>query len=122
MKGKDKICGDCFLLYVFRVDSVGLNQFNLRKGGAAGKAVGVVVYVWDWILVRDVTRVKGSIVFTGPPTAVLRRHEMVGGRTRAIGSFDGAFTQHGVELDLGDGQAARRRMWHATGGTGVIRM
>jgi hypothetical protein len=75
------------------VDSVGLNQFNLGKVGAAGKAYGVVVYVWDWIFVRDVPRVKVSIVSTGPPTAVLLRHELLGGRPRAIGSFDGAFTQ-----------------------------
>jgi len=30
---------------------------------------------------------------------------MVGGRTQAIGAFGGAFPQHGVEHDLGDGQA-----------------
>ena len=69
MKEKDEICGDCCLLYIFRLDSVGLNQFNIRKVGAAVKAYGVVVYVWDWIFVRDVPRVKGSIVSTGPPTA-----------------------------------------------------
>ena len=42
---KAEICGDCCLLYVFRVDRVSLNHLNLRKGGAAGKAVGVVLYV-----------------------------------------------------------------------------
>jgi hypothetical protein len=87
MKGKDEISGDWCLLYVFRVDSVDLNQFNLRKGGSAGRAVGVVVYVWDWILVRDGSRVKGSIDSIVPPTAVVLRHEMVGGRPRAIGSL-----------------------------------
>jgi hypothetical protein len=30
--------------------------------------------------------------------------------------------QHGVEFDLGDVQAARRLMWHATGRPGVVRM
>jgi len=79
-------------------------QVNLRKGGAAGKAVGVVLYVWDWIPVRNGPSVKGSIVSTGPPTAVLR-HEMEGGRPRALGASGGAVPQHGVELGHGDGQA-----------------
>ena len=102
------MCGDCCFLDVFRVDRdlmVSSYQVDLRKGGAAGKSVGVVLDVWDWIPVRDGPSVTGSIVSTGPPTAVLLRHEMEGGRPRALGAFDGAVPQHGVELGLGDGQA-----------------
>ena len=79
-------------------------QVNLGKGGAAGKAVGVVLYVWDWIPVRGGPSFKGSVVFTVPPTAVLR-HEVEGGRPRALGASGSAVPQHGVELGLGDGQA-----------------
>jgi hypothetical protein len=79
-------------------------QVKLRKGGAAGKAVGAILYVWDWIPVRNGPSVKGSIVSTGPPTAVLR-HEMEGGRPRALGASGGAAPQHGVRLGFGDGQA-----------------
>jgi len=67
------------------------HQVNLRKGGAAGNVVVVVLYVWDWIPVQDGPGVKGSIVSTGPPTAVLSRYEMEGGRTRALGSSVGSF-------------------------------
>jgi len=80
-------------------------QVNFGKGGSAGKVVGLVlcVCVWDCIPVRDGASVKGSVVSTGPPTAVLR-HEMEGGRTWALGASDSAVPQHGVELGLGDGQ------------------
>ena len=77
-------------------------QVNLRKGGAARKAVGVVLYVWDWIPVRNGPSVKGSIVSTGPPTAVLR-HEMELGLQWVLGASGSAFPQHGVELGLGVG-------------------
>jgi hypothetical protein len=80
-------------------------QVNFGKGGAAGKAVGVVLYVWDWIPVRDGPSVKGSVVSTGPPTAVLLWHEMEGGRPWALGASGSAVPQHGVELGLGNGQA-----------------
>ena len=80
-------------------------QVNFGKGGAAGKAVGVVLYVWDWIPVRDGPSVKGSVVSTGPPTAVLLWHEMEGGRPWALGVSGSAVPQHGVELGLGNGQA-----------------
>jgi hypothetical protein len=82
---------------------VSFNQVNLQKGGSAGKAVGVVLYVWDWTLVRDGSSVKGSIVSRVPPTAVLRQ-EMGDGHPRANGASGGAVPQHGVELGLGDGQ------------------
>jgi hypothetical protein len=47
-------------------------QVNVRKSGAAGKAVGVVLYVWDWTHVRDGPRVMRTGVPTGQPTAVLQ--------------------------------------------------
>ena len=71
-------------------------QVNLGEGGAAGKAVGVVLYVWCWIPVWDGASVQGSVVSTGPATAVLLRHEMEGGRQWAFGASGGAFPQHGV--------------------------
>jgi len=80
-------------------------QVNLGKGGAAGKVVGVVLYVWDWIPVRNGASIKGSVVSTGPPTAVLLQHEMEGGRPWTLGASGSAIPQHGVELALGDGQA-----------------
>jgi len=80
-------------------------QVNLGEGGAAGKAVGVVLDVWYWIPVRDGASVQGSVVSIGPPTVVLLWHEMEGGRPWAFGSSGGAIPQHGVELGLGDGHA-----------------
>jgi hypothetical protein len=68
-------------LDILRVDRdlmVRRYQVNLGKVGVAGKAVGVVLYVWDWIPVRDGPSVKGSVVSTGSTTAVLR-YEMEGG-------------------------------------------
>jgi hypothetical protein len=90
---------------VFRVNRdmmVSSYQFNLGKGGAAGMAVGVVLYVWDWITVRDGPSVNGSVFSTGPPTAVLR-HEMELGLQWVLGASGSAFPQHGVELGLGVG-------------------
>jgi hypothetical protein len=58
------------------------------------------LYVWDWIPVRNGPSVKGSMVSTGPPTAVLR-HEMEGGRPRALGTSGGAVSSHGGEFGLG---------------------
>ena len=90
---------------VFGVDRdlmVSSYQVNLGKGGAAGKVVGVVLYVWDWIPVRDGASVKGSVVSTGPPTAILR-HEIEGQRPWALDASCSAVLQHGVELGLGDG-------------------
>jgi len=69
---------------------VSSHQVNVRRGGAAGNVVVVVLYVWDWIPVQDGPSVKGSIVSTEPPTTVLLRYEMEGGRTRALGSSVGA--------------------------------
>jgi hypothetical protein len=60
MKGKFKkaeSCGNCFLLDVYNVDRylmVSSYQVNVRKSGAAGKVLGVILYVWDWTPVREV--------------------------------------------------------------------
>jgi len=75
---------------------------NLGKGGAAGKAAGVVLYVWHCIPVRNGASVKGSVVSAGPPTAVLR-HEMEGGRPWALGASGSSVSHRGVEPGLCDG-------------------
>jgi len=80
-------------------------QVNLRKGGAAGNSMVVFLYVWDWIPLRDDQCVKGSIFSTEPATAVLIRNEIEGERPRTLGASSVAVPQHGVELDLGEGQA-----------------
>ena len=49
------------------------NDVDFRKDGAAGKAVGVVFYVWDWVAFRDGAIVQSSVGSTGPPTAVLEQ-------------------------------------------------
>ena len=97
------MCGDCSLLDILRVDRdlmVSGYQVNLGKGGAARKAVGIVLYVWDWIPVMYGLSVKGSVFSTGPPTTVLR-YEMEGGRPWALRASGSAISQHGVELGFG---------------------
>jgi len=49
-------------------------KVNFGEGGAAGKAVSVVLYVWDWLPVRDGASVESSIISTGSPTSVLLGH------------------------------------------------
>jgi hypothetical protein len=74
--------GDSCLLDVVRVDRnlmVSPHEVNFGKDGAAGKAVGVILYVWDWVPVRYSKGVECSVVSTGPPTAVLLGHETEGG-------------------------------------------
>jgi len=88
---------------------------DFRKGGAAGKAVGVVLNVRDWIPVRDGASVQGSVVSTGPPTAVLLGYEMESGEPWALGASGSAVLQHGVELGLGHSQAVRNKAAWATG-------
>jgi hypothetical protein len=64
---------------------VSSEEVNFGKVGAAGKAVGVVLYMWDQIPVRDGVSVQSSVISTGPPTAVLLGHEMEGGRPWTLG-------------------------------------
>ena len=96
-------------------------QVNLGKGGAAAKAVGVVLYVWDWIPVRDGASVKGSVVSTGPPAAVLR-HELEGGdhgpsARLEVPSYSMASNS---ALATAKRSGARRRGRQATGEPGVV--
>jgi RecB family endonuclease NucS len=68
-------------LYVIRVDRnlvIHPHKISFGKGGAAGKAVGVVLDMWDLVKVRDGASVQGSVISTRPPTALLG-HEMEGG-------------------------------------------
>ena len=96
------------VIAVFRVDRdlmVSSYQASFGKGCAARKAVGVVLYVWDWVPVRDGASFKGSVVSTGPPAAVLLGHEIEGRRPWALGTSGSAVPQHGIKLGLGDSQA-----------------
>ena len=58
---------------------------NLGNGGAAGQAVGVVLYVWEWRAVREGASVKGSVIPTRSPSAFLLRYEMEGIRPWNLG-------------------------------------
>jgi hypothetical protein len=62
---KAKGCDDCGFLDVVGVDRnlvVSSGEVNFRKGGAVGKAVGVVLYVWDRVPVWDSASVQSSII------------------------------------------------------------
>jgi hypothetical protein len=115
---RPKGCGNCCFLDVVRVDRdlvVSPNEVDFGKDGAAGKAVVVVLYMWDWIPVSDGVSVQSLVVSTGPPTAVLLGHEMEGGRPQSLGASGCAVQQHGVELGLGHGQAFRIKAAWAAG-------
>jgi hypothetical protein len=58
---------------------IGPHKVNFGKGGAAGKAVGIVLDVWDWVTVGDGASIQGSVISTRPPAAVLLGHEMESG-------------------------------------------
>ena len=90
--------------------------------------MGVVLYVWDWITVRDGPSVMCSVVFTGLPTTVLR-HEIEGGdhgpsaclavpsRSMASNSALASAKRFGVKMcgrKATGGQVAARsgRLWH----------
>jgi hypothetical protein len=55
------------------------HEIHFRKVGATGKEVGVVLHAWDSVPVGDSASVKGSVISTRPPTAILIEHEMEGG-------------------------------------------
>jgi hypothetical protein len=71
----------CFL-DVFGVNGnlvVSSYQVNFGKHSATGKAVGIILDMWNWIPVGDGASVKGSVISAGSPPAVLLGHEMEGG-------------------------------------------
>ena len=106
---KAERCGDNCLLDVIRVDRnlmVSPHKVNFGKDGAAEKAVGVILYVWDLVPVRYSAGVECLVVSTRPPTAVLG-HEMEGGQPWSLIMPGCTVLQHGVELGLGCGQAVR---------------
>ena len=51
-------------------------EINVGKGSAASKTVGIVLYVWHWVPVRNGASIEGSIVSTWSPTGVLLRYEV----------------------------------------------
>jgi tetrahydromethanopterin S-methyltransferase subunit E len=54
-----------FVLRVVRDSMEGTYRVNRKEGDATGNAVGVVLYVCDWIHVLDGPSVKYSIISTG---------------------------------------------------------
>ena len=70
------------------------------KRGAAGKAVGVIFYMWHWVPVRNGASFECSVVSTGSPNAVLLGHEMEGERPRSLGASGCNIPQQGVEFSL----------------------
>ena len=99
-------------------------QVNLGEGGAAGKAVGVVLYVWYCVPVRDGDRVQGLVVSTGPPTVVLLWHEMEDGRPwpSARLAVPSRSMASNSALATAMRSGARRRGRQATDRPGVLRM
>ena len=91
------------------------HDVNFLKDGAPGMVMGVVLYVWDWVSIRDSASVQGSVISTRPPTAVLLGLEMGGGWPWALGTSGCTVPQHGIELGLGHGQAVRSKAAWAAG-------
>jgi hypothetical protein len=99
------------------------HKVNFGKVGAAGKVVGVVLYVCDWVDVRNVASVKGSVVSARPPNTVLLRYEMQGedhgsSARRAVPSYRMANSA----LATAKRSGSRRRGRQVTGWPGVFRM
>jgi hypothetical protein len=64
--------GGCLLDVVGVDGNLVLRPYKVNFGGdAAGKVVTVVLYVWDWVPVRDGASVGSSVISTGSPTDVL---------------------------------------------------
>ena len=83
IKGNSKRPKDVVIavFYLVRTDRhlvISPHEISFGKNGAPGKAMGVVLYLWDWVSVRDSASSRGSVISTRPPTAVLG-HEMEGG-------------------------------------------
>ena len=98
-------------------------QVNIRKGCAARNMFVVVLYLWDWIPVQDGPSVMSSIVFTGPPTAVLR-YDMEG--DEYVLSVRLFVTSRNMasnsSLSTSKRSGVSRRAWQATGGPSVVRV
>ena len=79
------------------------------------EVIGVVLYVWDWVSVRDCASDLGSVISTKSPTAVLLGHEMEGGGPWALGTSGCTVPHHGVKLGLGQSRAVRSKVAWASG-------
>jgi hypothetical protein len=67
-------------VYVVNTDlAVSPYEFYFGKNDAAGKAVGVILYMWRWVSVWKGATFESSVVATRPPTAVFLGHEFEGG-------------------------------------------
>jgi hypothetical protein len=51
-------------------------EIDFGKGSAASKTVGVVLYVWHWVPVRNGTSVESTIISAWSPTGVLLGYKM----------------------------------------------
>jgi hypothetical protein len=77
--------------------------------------MGVVLYVWDSVSVRDCESDLGSVISIKSTAVVLLGHEMEGGRPWALGTSGSTVPQHGVEIGLGQSQAVRSKVTWASG-------
>ena len=99
-------------------------EFYFGKGGAAGEAVGVILYMWNWVPVRNGASVECSVVATGPSTDILLGNEMEGGDhgTSARRAVPSRSMASNSALAMAKLSGARWRGRQATGGPGVVRM
>ena len=75
-KEAKRSCNGC-LLNVIRMDRdlvVCPYEIDFGKGSTASKTVGIVLYVWHWIPVGNGASIKGTVVSTWSPNAVLLRY------------------------------------------------
>jgi hypothetical protein len=105
-------------LDVVRMDRnlmIGSHKVNFGKGGAVRKVVGLVLDVWDWVMVGVGASVQGSVISTRPPNPVLLGHEMESGRPWALGTSGCTVAQHSIALGLGHSQVIRSKAAWAAG-------
>jgi hypothetical protein len=103
------------IVWVYGDLMVSSHEINFGKSGAARKAVGIFLYVWDWVPVGNGASIKSSVVSTESPAAVLFGHEMEGGQPWALGASGCTIPQHDVESGLGHSQTVRSKEAWAAG-------
>ena len=101
---------------------VGSCLVNHREGGTAGNAVGVVLYVWEWIHIPDGPSVKGSKISTGLslPFGTRWRADDYGSSAR-LTVPSRSMASNSVLATAKRSDATRLR-WQATGGPVVVHM
>jgi len=99
---------------------VSSDKINFGENCAAGKAVGIIMYVGNWVPVWNGASIEFSVVSTGPPTIVFLGHEVEGGRPWSFGT-SGCPVLLNSALAVAKRSGARRRGRQDTGGPGVLR-